>query len=454
MGFDTLDTPQTTVGVDGCAAASIGLPLPEWLLDIWNRCTDEFLSFEELAGLPIPAPYTPRMVWDFVAALKKHAGVLLPYKLYLPIARSGALPDGPSRDVWYFQSRAMISEMNVVAELSKDSSRLNGLIAKHLANPVVLLSLVADEMVYVLRRDGIEITREDAQGIWLHSVEPRTEEQTVFRRLCDLFLDAHRYASRPITRGLFESIEEALSWDLSLQPGRHSRLDSYEGYVTYPPETAFDIICSLMGGGCPDVMPILALRGAEVFVWDHAPLRAFNYTVGFLLRRICSERMGHPALAYTPFSLLSNVWHEGLLDKEARVIPFDITQGMHVCSSGYDSTAYQMALLQLDHYALDLLQRRLEHFGRIEGLFAEELDADARVNERQRRFLVRLFFNPLSRTTIPEYCEEMSVAYSTARNDLQSMAEMGYLAEGYDSRACVFTPGKAIAKMLRRAILD
>lgn len=444
-----MDARAKDDATDGCRHPD--LDLPPWFLELWRACTDEFLSYEDVKGLLGERAGFSHATWECMTALKKYAGVILPYPLYLRIAACDDLPES-ARDVWYFQSRAMVAQLNRVGALARENAQLGLALAARDACPPVLVSLVASEMLYVLARDGVEVAPQAARGIWLHGTAPVNDAEILFSRLCRLFLDVKRYARRTVTRGMLESIEEELLNGLeeAIRPAGPPA-GTPKDYVTYDPEVALGIVCRLANGACEDVMPILALHNAEVLMWDHAPLPALNRTVAFMLRRVCAERMGYPALAFTQFAIASKAWHDDRLPADAGVIPYGVTQEMRMSAAGYDSTAYQMGLLQLDQLNLAQLQRRLDAFDQVEAALAQDLAADARLNDRQRRLLSGMLGNPHRQTTIAGYCEAEGVAYSTGRTDLQSLARMGYLVESYDAHAAVYRSGRTFADTLRRA---
>lgn len=430
----------------------------EWFINIWERCTDDFLAFEEMASLPRPEGVSAQSVWDGIAALKKHAGITMPYKLYLPLeglgrAGEARLPEGSSRDVWFFQSRKMVSIMNQLTMKARASSHLQGMIQEKLPSPVFLLYLIGDELFFVLQRDGLEYAdRKKAEEVILKGRAPRTPAETVLKRLCGAFLSTSSLMRRDITRGVIEYLYESLAHDVAVTASRPSRLNSLSGYERFSEAETFDAIWNLIHPRDSEIMPIIAASSVEGLLWDQAPLPALNNAVGYLLRKIMLEQAGMPAIAFTPYSRTFFLWQGGGLDGVGGMVPYGSTQNMRLSGCGFDATAFYLCVLQLHLRNLEDLVERVDRFRCMEESVDAQLGALANVNDRQRRMMSRFFTFPHDRIGIKEYCEAYAVVYSTGRADLIDLAERGYLNAECVSRSYIFTAGPRLVALFKAAL--
>ena len=434
--------------VDKNASSSfVNLVASSWFLNLWKVSTESYSSYEDIKRIPLPDGY-PSNVWDCITALKKYAGVVMPYELYLPVDELDR-GDEESRDVFYYPSKDIVSSLAIIEErcnLTSDSARA---ISAFRASSSVLLLLVINEIKFVLERDGVILPSEVCHGIVLNTRVPASKEEVLFSRVCNLFLSAEKYANRDLTMGLMELLYEQLVDGITALPPKRSRVEDEPGYALWEADKTMRVACSLGNVTQKDMHPILAVHNMETLLWDHVPLPSLNNTVGFLLRKVCFERYGFPVLAYTSFAQSCICWQKGIPIDEPILPSYDLTQGMRISSYGYDSTAYQLGLLAIDLYNIRQLEHRINRYDQLKTVLKSVFHNTYHFNVRQSEILAMLFERPCYEFSTYEYCNKFDVSYTTARTDLSVLCEMEFLIGTYKSRTKTYRVGPEYKNLLK-----
>ncbi len=102
--------------------------------------------------------------------------------------------------------------------------------------------------------------------------------------------------------------------------------------------------------------------------------------------------------------------------------------------------AIEQAIEELHEY----MSRKSEEDGRLQ----KSLKRDLSLNHRQRAVLIRALKDPSVQVTMESHAASHAVAYATARADLLSLTEAGYLLQQRAGRKFLFVPSPNLREMI------
>lgn len=424
-------------------------------LAVWGASAQSYLTFDQMrSGLSSDA--RAQAYWEDVAALRKSAGFVMPYRLYTPEAARLGEEGAPaaSRDVFVYPSKELIRLQGRVLRLSSPGSALARRLDGWRSSRPMVAALLEGELVGALVRDGVGLDLQRARRVLSGRAAPESDEERLLERAFDLYRDPSRLMRERFTRGSVELVVEALLDGLALGGGlgRASRLDGARGFVRFDADDVLLAVCRLMNRDDEDVLPLVAIHDAPGLIWDQAPLPRLNFTAALIVRRVCCELFGYPALAYTGYAGAYARWSAGEDLFGDALPPFSSTQGSRLCAEGFDATYYQIATAQLDLLCLGRLERSVGRFEGARGRMAARLGEDGRLNERQRALLLGLLEAGGPPFSVADHAARAGVSYTTARDDLADLVGMGLLERGFSGGAGRYRPGAAYDGLLAEAL--
>lgn len=176
--------------------------------------------------------------------------------------------------------------------------------------------------------------------------------------------------------------------------------------------------------------------------WHTAVFPRCNNLMGCVASRLFLYRSGYPVFRYVPKVALIWGWGHGI-EKSPRGYTLDESHEEDG-RLGVDWTAYYDTIMYL----------MLEHVRGMEKTLAGRKAADdslvARlpelpgINRRQLEVLRRAIVDPGQEFRVSWHQAEFGVVYSTARSDLERLAEMGLLSRSMASQAYVYRAAPAL----------
>lgn len=215
------------------------------------------------------------------------------------------------------------------------------------------------------------------------------------------------------------------------------------------PEALFDELCAMASGELADPAKHPIILGQELTCkfWKNPPYVSCNYVLGSLLTRLYMKRVGYPVFAYVPSSAMTLAWKAGGY-RDERVRPYE-TCGL-VTPFDRQWTVYWESCLALLQQEVRKLEAYVFALKASDDALLSHLRDDHGFNHRQREVLARSVLVPESAFKIESHRAMYDLAYSTARQDLLTLAERGLLEVRYESRAQVFAPRRDLKAVLAR----
>lgn len=414
-------------------------------VNLWREIVERPSSYTAFKSMPMPEEFSPQELWQVFNMLRRHAGVTCAVKPWAYV----------DEDVsWFYIPKSVSDDQNTLAVLANDDAFLGTYLKQHAQTDYSLMTGVFDEVSALAKNDGINIEPVAVGRIWTGAQAPKTPEERVIRNLARAFNDMPRYRSRKISAMLFQDIHELLIegvGELNLKRRRPYSPDIYRMDRVMSPEFAeemVDAVVELARSGKRFRNPVLVCTEISGVFWDLEVFPSLNCLTEFLVRRLFFLQKELTALSFVRFTHFrrQQAGESGLLNRyeeEYRLIKEEVgtAQGLDV------SLIYISNLEAYLQGARELEQIAQTSAARMEATTAK-LKSLEDINPRQRRILMMALSRPGFSLQIQDFVKAFGVAYSTARGDLDALAQRGLMICQKKGRAFTYRINRVELKKL------
>lgn len=124
----------------------VPLVLSEEFLNIWREVNDRYVPWKEFKTFPMPEGVSVDTVWKATTALRRYAGIELPFVPFLP--------DSGKNVVWFsLPLESQEALQRIMSEASPVSYLGREVVSRN--NPYFQIWLIWAEVISAFRRDGI-----------------------------------------------------------------------------------------------------------------------------------------------------------------------------------------------------------------------------------------------------------------------------------------------------------
>lgn len=433
--------PRTFVGAgEESLPAGLALLGDARVSELLCMLADHGMSYEEFAKLPQPQGLTVRQTWDALAAIRRRMGVYY---------RDTCRMEGHEVAQWYFPTRRIDALLANLSSRTQVGSALDVALHERHGRRFIVRSLI-EETSAALACDGLPVDYETVRGIVSGDALPVGPQERLVANTHALLSDIVDAEAPQITpdviRAMYDRLVEGVDAS-ALGGGIPWGMEWPDDPMS--PEQVFDEICGMAAGTLADAAehPIIVGQELTCKVWKYPPFPACNYILGSLLTRLYMKRAGFPVFAYIPSSKMALAWKSGGFSCAG------VTSYQLCCeATPYDRdwTVYWESCLTLLVRELDELERYVLALKASDDVLLEHVRADHGFNHRQREVLCRAVLVPETTFRIGEHRRAFDLAYSTARQDLLTLAEGGLMEMRYESKAQVFVARRDLKAVLAR----
>lgn len=300
---------------------------------------------------------------------------------------------------------------------------------------------VADDLGVAASRDGLATDRESLRSVVVGNRAPADGAERFLRAAFEELrglLDAH--ARLPFTAA-----------SLFCLHGRLSRLAEECGAAPgpvparWPAESPFTFSPTPLGPGSlaapvgafetMGADPLCALYMVSDSIWECRPFPSWNGLMEVLARAMAFSARGLPVLALVPFSRLRLDWECGLSGCPQQ---FSYGNALVMDAHGVDSTPCLLQVIAMFEEGMRRLEASVAAHDRSTAARLDAVEADQRLNLRQRQFLREVLSTGETAADVHGYGKCFDVALTTARSDLNQLVALGWLRAEYEGKRQVF----------------
>jgi hypothetical protein len=409
------------------------------------------LTWEEFLQYPLPSDMSPLQVWDILFELSRCTGI----DIHLP----GIEDNRPC----YHLTHELADLLSTIQCRCGGNSPLARFLLSKEGQHIAMVN-GALELQAVLFWEGFSLTTDRLLELVSPEVQPETESERFARALLTLEQQLSSYIDQPFSCDLLEKWQKYL-----LDQVNFDALCDRRAQGPLPSILLTD--SSLAGDPADDQQRnglSVEARLASVLAYanrrfdqncdqnfDHSVLcgsliadairlyRPYDPTsaaLASLAARLYYLKCGLPVLNALPLTYQRLLWMQGRLASPEEVCSVsDYMTTMRRAPSVL--TLYQTLSARFALSSLNELESRAQRDQNRVTALNRMLQDNPKLNYRQRGILLRALQVPFAEFNIRHHQRAHSIAYTTARRDLLSLSECGYLRVVQRGKSFVFFPG-------------
>ncbi len=402
----------------------------------------------ELDDTYIPAGHSADEVWDALTVIRRSQAFVSP----------DTKRDGSSVITgWHTMPESLAYSLRQIAAHTQRGSLLDTLVDEQSGRRFVTQQYV-QEIVTNLSLDGFPTDYETVREALLGELPPAGDAQRLALNYHRIMGDMADYTAMPydvsLLRDLYDRLTEGVVRTPPLSEQR-SPLEPYYVLGSTDPEAngedgsggnrMLDCVADIANDRLtePALHPIMVSMLVNCQFWHYALFPRCNNLMGCVASRLYLYRHGYPVFRYIPKMHLIWSWKTGL-ERSPRGYTLEESHAEDGRSS-MDWTAYYDTVMQM----------MLDHIYRMEDTLGTRKAANDRaiagianipnLNQRQIEVLRQAVVDPASEFRISWHQRAYEVVYSTARADLEKLAELGLLSRAMSGSTYVYRPVPGLA---------
>ena len=410
---------------------------------LWEAANQTYVGWEDLDKFNLPVGANKEQIWKTLTALRRHAGVCLPFRPYTPHSDGEVAWLTPPHDM----------DQALVLLKTQGSSRTVEYQTFAAFHESRKLSIMLNEFITALAVDGYKIDPHEGFAKYLTQQTPHTPEESALNTLVQAFFRTISLLDEPITPEYLDSLNALLIAD---EPSEESRImlplieserDKYVNKDYYTPETTKQTICSILND--PALNPVVAELQVKYFLVAQKPYKQLNASTALLLRRVYYEKRNIGQLANLSTLTALSQWQHKAYSLD--IPSHEHTLNPHDCGEGFDATEFTYCNVLIYANELRRLQRKIAATQVSITTAREQVEASPLLNKRQKDLINKMIENPLYNITIEQAAQMCHVSYSSARTDLLGLVKQGFFVldcPDMANQAQVFRVGPSTISLL------
>jgi len=396
------------------------------------RSSRECLSWSEFLRMRLPTGISAMEAWELLLCARRSSAIRFP------------IPDVQDWNYWYTPTHQISATLSIIECACRWGSPLHKAVTDASGQQFLVRSRI-EESVASVQLDGLIMPPEKTRELLSLDRAPRNANERLLTNTLELTARLEEFTGEPFSRELLEHLHdlvlEGVDVDqLKTMERRHGfgQEDFPEDIMARRANQQLDLICDYANGETGDKFDHAIVRALIIreSIRGYRVLPVASGAVARLAFALYALKVGLPVLAVLPISKTSLEWEEG-----TRVIPSFGERATFFTLERYreyDLTPFVTIATQMTLQALQELGEYIDRSAKRDQEIRAALQEDTMLNHRQRSILGRALRNPEAQFSIRYHKTKHNVAYATARADLITLTEMGYLVQEQRGKAFIF----------------
>ncbi|WP_350455483.1 hypothetical protein [Slackia heliotrinireducens] len=377
----------------------------------------------------VPGGFSADQVWDALTAIRYAQSYRSPVSLAGASHFSGN---------WHNFTVRLQDTCRQIADLTYKGSDLD-VIARDRAGTAFITQQYIEEMVTNLDFDGFTANYEDVRAVLVGDRPPVDAAETIAANYHSLMVELGDMVDSPfdeqtlddmyarLAHGIEDEVRRIEQADISTgcKVPRSPLQDHYRAAGSAP-ESSIALPIDIANGRAeaPRRHPIMESMLVNCQFWRTNLYPALNNLMGCIASRFYLVREGYPVMRYVPKIRILEKWRYGAYDG---IASFSFDEAMAIAHENGDWTAYYDAVMSLLLLEIQDMKRSLLHRAAIDERAMSGIGNIPYLTHRQRDVLKQAVLAPETEFAIAAHQKTYGIAYSTARADLEKLADAGYL---------------------------
>lgn len=382
---------------------------------------------EGYRGLDLPAGLSPELMADLVRFARRMRGTPIVLDSGAPLdagheASNDVLTDEDGAAFWVI-SPEMYRDLFDVVTRSSASSLLWERVHRFESRDELRL-LIADDLGAAARRDGLPVGDGELRELVLGVRQADGPEEQLVANALDILGDATVLADacdEAALHGVWKRLVRGCD-GLADHPRTRLTVDEMLPSPRKYSSTVGSVSDRITRAGHREIHPLMDLVFVSDIMLDDGPFERFNGVMEVVLRHAFVRRLGMPVLAFVPYSAIRLDWEMGV-NPQLYSRPYG--KAFELGPYGNDSTLCLRESIGFIKRGLERLERVVSGVRASDEQMCARINADWRLNERQKAALCSLVRDPHGFLDAAEYATRFDVVSSTAHADLAALARLG-----------------------------
>lgn len=416
-----------------------------------RRAWERPLLRKDFDCMPLPVGVDREEAWLALKAIRRAQA------FYSPAALKTV--HGSSNN-WYTIPESMHASLRAIANLTQKGSELD-LIAQERKGRRFITQAYVEEILASLAYDGYDTTYEHLRAVLLEERKPEDTAEIIAVNYHHIMQSLDEYSGKPFSAGVLQELYDALmcgvpediaseGQSLAARGTPHSPLESHYVVVNSEDEAPTDlssvvVIVQQKAEMTPDFDPIMASMLVNCQFWRTLVVPCCNNLMGCVASRLFLCQQGFPVFRYMPKVLILDKWRRGYYDG---FVEATYQQVMERAEDDMDWTLYYDIFMKLMLKEIEATKRALTQRKVADDRAIEEIGTIPYLSHRQQDILRQAVLSPDKVFTISAHRKRYGTAYSTARADLEKLADAGYLLRRMKGSAFAYVAAPDLRTLL------
>lgn len=418
-----------------------------------RRAWEGPLLRQEFDTMPLPEGVDPDDVWQALKAIRRAQGFYSPEALR---TIHGA------KNNWYTIPESLHTSLRNIAALTRKGSELDRIAQERKGRRFITQTYV-EEILTSLTYDGYSTNYEILRSVLLEERKPQKAAEIIAANFHHIMQNLEDFSARPFTTQILQDLygelisgvdskDMLIGQPLAARGTPRSPLESHYIAVNTEDETTTDlasvaIIAQQKESMTPSLDPIMVSMLVNCQFWRTLVVPGCNNLMGCVASRLYLCQQGFPVLRYMPKMLILEKWRRGYYDNYAEAT---YTQVMERVDDDMDWTLYYDTFMKLLLHEIEATQEALTQRKTADDRAISGIRMIPYLSHRQQDILRQAVLSPDYVFTISAHQKRYRTAYSTARADLEKLADAGYLLRRMKGAAYTYVAAPDLQRLLTR----
>lgn len=359
-----------------------------------------------------------------------------------------------SRDGWHTVPVSLQRTLDEISALTRKGSDLD-LRAHERKGRGFITQQYVEEMVCNLSFDGFEVGYEDLRAVILGDRPPLDAAEMLALNFHRIMYGLDEFENAPFDEATLEGLYEKLT------EGTQGPLAAADALPRSPLFEHYAMECGRDGCGRPTLRivvdaatgcasdppryPLMNSMLVNCQFWRAALFPSCNNLMGCVASRLYLLQQGHPVFRYVPKIRILEKWRAGGYGDAAA---FTFEEALATAEENGDWTPYYDVVMRLMLKEVRSIARSLSVKARVDEDAVAGIDRIPGLAHRQRDVLRSAVLIPDKTFRISSHQKTYGIAYSTARGDLESLADAGLLSRFVDGQAYSYRAAACLRAVL------
>lgn len=374
----------------------------------------------ELADFELPKGASAEEVWGSLTAMRRSIAYFSPN---VECSASAAHMN------WHTVPASLQYSLSRLTELTQRGSELDSIIEERRSSRFVTQQYI-EEILANLEYDGFEPDYESIRATLLAERPGKSAPAKLASNYHAIMQHLDDFADRPFDRSLLEEfyslLIEGITSEELVDSASRLVLPRIDDTATrdFRLETVVAIGNDLMTE--PSQSPIMVSMLINCKFWRYSLFGQCNNLVSNIASRFYLLKKGYPAFRYIPKTKILDEWKR--LGTNMAGAAYTYEEAHPTEGSDTDWTPYYDTMMKLMLRSVEKTHRTLLELKEADDSLISAIDGIDNLNYRQAMLLQQAVLNPGAEFRIATHEKKHGIVYSTARADLEQLAERGFLA--------------------------